>query len=143
MAEKPSFRTSFKSRRCLVPVSGYYEWKREGNRKQPYYYTVKGEPLFALAGLYAEWHDREGNELRSFAVITTEANALAAEVHDRMPVILGRGQEAAWLDGEASPDELRALLRPFNPERMDAWLVSARVNSSAQNDTGLTTRVKA
>jgi len=86
VAEKPAFRSSFRSKRCLVPVTGYYEWKKEGTKKQPYYYRLREQEAFALAGLSAEWHDAQGNELRSFAVITTAAIELAAEVHDRMPV---------------------------------------------------------
>ncbi len=139
-AEKPSFRASFKSRRCLVPASGYYEWKREGGKKQPYYFTVKGEDLFALAGLWAEWRDENGNALQSFTILTTEPNALAAGVHDRMPVILGREHEASWLDGNTAPKVILETLQPLDPERMEAWPVSARVNSPHHNDPVLIQR---
>jgi putative SOS response-associated peptidase YedK len=111
VAEKPSFREAYRKRRCLIPANGFYEWKAEGGRKQPYYvHPARGE-LFAFAGLWEQW-----NELQTCAVITTEANPAMAAVHERMPVIVPPAAYTAWLAGadgllRPCPDEVIALRR--------------------------------
>src|SRR5512138_124256 len=97
VAERPAFRTSMKDKRCLVPTTGFYEWKDTAKGKQPYLAKRKDETLFAMAGLYDRWKDHSGNEVLSFTIITTAANDLMAEIHDRMPVVLSRGDEELWL----------------------------------------------
>lgn len=116
--EKPAFRSSFKSKRVLVPVDSFYEWKKEGKHKEPYQYSLKDEDIFAFAGLSADWHDPNGNELQTFTIITTDANSLVRQVHDRMPVILNMKDESTWLDPETPIEQLKSLLKPFNSEKM-------------------------
>jgi putative SOS response-associated peptidase YedK len=130
VAEKPAFRRPFRSRRCLVPASGFFEWKREGTGKQPYFIHLTDEPLFAFAGLYDIWHDPQGQEVRSYTILTTDANDLMAPIHDRMPVILAREDEDDWLDPDIrEPERLLPLLRPYPARAMEAYPVSRAVNS--------------
>jgi putative SOS response-associated peptidase YedK len=111
--EKPSFRTPFRKQRALIPADGFYEWKREGSGKTPFALRLaSGEP-FAMAGLWDRWRAPDGVELLSFTILTTSANALVAGVHERMPVILSRDAEDSWLEPEAPPDALRALMAPY------------------------------
>jgi putative SOS response-associated peptidase YedK len=128
--EKPSFRSAFKRRRCLIPSDGFYEWKREEGGKQPYYIHMQDGRPFAFAGLWESWHD----ELRTCAIITTRANELVAGVHDRMPVILPRENYDAWLDPEADKEELVSLLRPYPGDDLETFPVSRFVNSPRNND---------
>ena len=124
---KPSFRESFQRRRCLIPADGFYEWKRTGRSKQPYYFQMNDEAPFAFAGIWDRWQ-RDGKLIVSCAIITTTANELLASVHDRMPVILPSSSHAAWLNAEAAPVELTALLSPFPAEEMKAHQVRDEVN---------------
>lgn len=110
-AEKPSFRSAFRSRRCVVPATGFFEWKGEPGRKQPYAITAGDQPLFAFAGLWERWKPREGDPVETFTILTTDANESVAAVHDRMPVILPAGSVQAWL--EAPPAQAQALLVPY------------------------------
>ena len=129
LAEKPSFRDAFKRRRCLVPADGFYEWQGGGDGKQPIRFTLKEGGLFALAGLWEQWRRPDGSELRTFTIITTEANDLVAPAHNRMPVILLPEYEALWLDQGAGPEVWSDLLRPYPPDRMAAYPVSKAVNT--------------
>ncbi len=132
---KPTFRGAFRHGRCLVPASGFYEWKAEGRRKQPFYIRPKGgEGLLVFAGLVSTWAGPEG-ELPTFAIVTTEANGLMADLHDRMPVILSPGDQAAWLDPENRHPE--ALLRPCPPEWLEAYPVGPAVGNPANDGPGL------
>ena len=137
VAEKNSFRSAFKSRRCLVPATGYYEWKREGLEKLPYFFRLKSADLFSFAGLYEHWHNAEGNLLSTYTVITTEPNRVAERVHDRMPVILPREAEETWLSQDSTADQLMGLLVPYPEEDMDAYQVSQQVNSPVNNGEAL------
>lgn len=130
--EKPSFKQSFKSRRCLVLADSFYEWKQDKD-KMPYRILLKNEEPFAMAGIWDKWKDAEGKELHSFSIITTEANELMKELHHRMPVILSRSDQKKWLESSDS-DFLVSLLRPFNSDEMQAYPVSKLVNSP-RNDT--------
>jgi putative SOS response-associated peptidase YedK len=132
--EKPSFRRAFRERRCLIPADGFYEWKRTNGSKQPYYIRMKEGRPFAFAGLWESWKDDGGPEIRSCAILTTAPNALAGEIHDRMPVILPAGSYDAWLDPEAEKEELVALLAPYPEAEMEAYPVSRFVNSPSNND---------
>lgn len=135
VASKPSFRAAFKRRRCLVLADGYYEWKREGKAKQPYYYRLQNERPFAFAGLWESWHKDAGDPLESVTVITTDANELAAKVHDRMPVILDEADYETWLDVEhCDKDQLQALLVPYDTPLMKAEPVSMHVNNARNDD---------
>jgi putative SOS response-associated peptidase YedK len=114
-AEKPSFRNAFKSRRCVIPATGFFEWKGEPGRKQPYAITAADQPLFAFAGLWESWRPREASEeggpVETFTILTTQANETVAAIHDRMPVILPAESVQAWLT--APPAQAQALLRPY------------------------------
>ena len=132
--EKPSFRRAFRERRCLIPADGFYEWKRMNGTKQPYYIRMREGRPFAFAGLWEGWKDDGGPEIRSCAILTTAPNALAGEIHDRMPVILPAGAYDAWLDPEAEKEELVALLAPYPEAEMEAYPVSRFVNSPSNND---------
>jgi len=151
VAEKPSFRDAFRKRRCLVPMDGFYEWMearpeprevagpargKPRGAKQPYAVSLaSGEPM-AVAGLWEGWKSAESGEwLRTFSVITTDANARQAVVHHRMPALLARADWPVWL-GEAEGDAL-ALLRPCPPDWLRFRAVSARVGKVAENDAGL------
>ena len=142
VAEKPMFRDAFKTRRCLIPASGYYEWRSEAGGKQPYYFTASdGSPL-TMAGLWDEWKDVEtGQPLRSCAMIITEANDFVSDYHDRMPVLLPPGQHEPWLTGRAGTE----ALRPAPDEYLEVWPVSRRVNGSRapSDDPTLIERVAA
>ena len=135
VAEKPSFRNSFKRRRCLVPADGFYEWKKPtgGGRKIPMRIVLKDKEPFAFAGLWDTWVNPEGEEVESFTIITTQANELLRRIHDRMPVILAEEQEATWLDQDADAQELLSMLKPF-PGEMEAYPVSTLVNSPSNDD---------
>ncbi len=135
VAEKPSFRDAFKRRRCLIPASGFYEWKSEGRTKQPYYFSLKsGEPM-AMAGLWESRTMPDGSVLRTTCIITTAANVLMAPVHDRMPVIISPENWRVWL---AEPAEaMERLVAPFPDTGMQAWPVSRRVSKTVDDDAGL------
>lgn len=136
LAEKPSFRTPYRKRRCLVLADGFYEWKVVPGQKskQPFHARLKSRAPFAMAGLWETWRPPEGEPLRSCTILTTSPNALMAEVHDRMPVILPPAAIPRWIDpAERSPQELADLLVPFDAGLMEAVPVSTRVNSPAHD----------
>ncbi len=133
VAESPAFRASFKGRRCLVPVSGFYEWQAiEGaKRKQPWYFTPASGSIMCFAGLWDEWHPPATPGIRTFTILTTGANDLLKPIHTRMPVVLSHDEWDRWLDPMAAPDSLQSLLRPCDPGSLHAARVSTRVNSVA------------
>ena len=128
LAEKPAFRTALARRRCLILADGFYEWRKEGQQKLPYYFQLADPRPFAFAGL---WTPSAGPGLPpTCTIITTAPNELLAEIHDRMPAILERADEDRWLDPRVTdPAVLLALLRPLPAERMEAYPVSALVSS--------------
>lgn len=131
--QKPSFREAFRSRRCLIVASGFYEWKKEGRVKIPYYIRRADGAPFAFAGLHESWRSPDGVEHGTCAIITTEPNALMKEIHTRMPVILPREHEESWLDTSLSAGEALSLLIPYGADEMEAYPVSAMVNSTENN----------
>jgi putative SOS response-associated peptidase YedK len=134
VAEKPSFREAFARRRCLVPVSGFYEWSRRGDRKRPFYFYMRDDEPFAVAGLWEQWEGESGT-LETCALLTTEANELLAPYHDRMPVILRPEDYDLWLDADVRcSDLLSPLLRPYTHGEMSAYAVSLLVNSPSHDD---------
>lgn len=141
VASKPSFRQAFRSKRCLVLADGFYEWQRTGKSKMPYRIALKtGEP-FAFAGIWSMGRDGQSRPWSTFAIITTEANSLVAQIHNRMPVILHPEDEATWLNPEATPAQAQACLRPFPAHLLRLTPVSPKVNSPAYNAPDLLQRV--
>ncbi len=136
VATKPSFRAAFKRRRCLIPADGFYEWKKTGGRtKQPFHIGMRDERPFAFAGLWEHWTGADGTAIESCTIITTEANDLLADVHDRMPVILTADDYTRWLDPKRDDkDELQSLLIPYPPDEMKAYPVGTIVNNP-RNET--------
>jgi len=134
VAEKPSYRTALRSRRCLVPANGFFEWRRVGATRTPFYIHMKDESLFAFAGLYDTWRDPNGVAVTTYTIITTEPNELVATIHDRMPVILHREDEDRWLDpGITDPGAVLPLLHPHPAEGMATYPISTTVNSPAHD----------
>lgn len=134
--DKPAFRSAFQKRRCVVPASGFYEWRKTGDAKQPLYVTREDEKPFAMAGLWEAWHDdtdQSAEPLHSCTILTTKPNALLKPIHDRMPVILPHEKVGAWLEGD-DPDALADLLAPADPSGWRAHLVSRHVNSPKNDD---------
>jgi len=132
ITEKPSYREAFKRRRCLIPTTGFYEWKRIGKSKEPFYIRMKDRQPFAMAGLWESWQPSEGAAVESCTIITTGPNEIMRPIHDRMAVIVAPENYATWLD-PATKDtgKLSGLLRPFDAQKMEAIPVSNYVNSAA------------
>jgi len=134
LAERPAYRTPFERFRCLIPADGFYEWQaRQGQSKQPFHITRSDGQLFAFAGLWSVWHRDEPDELRTCAIVTTGANERMATVHTRMPVILEREAEYAWLDPATPAATLHSLLRSLSAGQTQLRPVSTAVND-ARND---------
>ena len=137
VAEKPSFRTAFKRRRCLIVADGFYEWQRDAKGKQPHYFYLgdsevpEGRSPFGFAGLWEHWESSEGDTIDSCTILTTAANDLLRPIHDRMPVILQPQDYDLWLDPTVQkPERLQPLLRPLPAEIMGSYRVSSRMNSA-------------
>jgi putative SOS response-associated peptidase YedK len=132
LTEKPSFREAFRKRRCLIPTSGFYEWKKTGSgAKQPFYFYLKEKEVFGFAGLWEEWLDKEsGASVETFTIITTGANDVLKPIHDRMPVIIKAENYEEWLDlKNKDADKLEKFLAPYPADEMDSHAVSRAVNS--------------
>jgi putative SOS response-associated peptidase YedK len=135
LAEKPSFASLLKTKRCLIPASGFFEWKHDGARKIPFYIHVNDQPIFVFAGLYDEVCDPTGAILTTYTIITTEPNPLMATVHNRMPVILAQEHEELWLTGESpNAGQLKEMLAPYPAEKMAMHPVSSLVNTPSADD---------
>ena len=136
LAEKPSFRSAFRRRRCLVLADGFYEWKQEqnSNLKTPLYIQLKSKQPFSFAGLWENWNSPDGSQVYSCTIITTAANELIQTFHSRMPVILPEKSYSTWLSPqEFEPRQLEPLLLPYPASEMVAYPVSRRVNSPAND----------
>src|SRR6202050_4017674 len=132
---KPAFRDALKSRRCLIPADGFYEWVRTGKAKQPYCFEVNDGELFAFAGLWDRWKDPSGQWIKSCSILTTTPNAVTSTVHDRMPVILDPDNYDLWLDpGMTDMEAVSEMLKPFDARRMRCFPISTRVNHVANDD---------
>ena len=132
VAEKPSFRSAYESRRCLVPVDGFYEWRTEGGKKQPFRIGFREGKPFAFAGLWESWTVPEGlkdtgDTVETFTIVTTNANPKLVPIHHRMPVIVDPTDYELWLEGGS--DEANAVIKPFSQDDMAFYRVSTRVNN--------------
>ena len=145
LAEKPAFRHAFARRRCIIPADGFYEWQTlVGGKKRPMYIHARSGAPLAFAGLAEAWHDRSdatGRWLRSCTVITTDANATVAPIHDRMPAMLDARDWDLWLDRDVTESEaVASLLIPAPDDLLELWPVSTRVNSTRHDDPALIER---
>lgn len=137
VAEKPSFRSAYESRRCLVPVDGFYEWRTEGGKKQPFRIGFREGKPFAFAGLWESWTVPEGlkdtgDTVETFTIVTTNANPKLVPIHHRMPVIVDPTDYELWLEGGS--DEANAVIKPFSQDDMAFYRVSTRVNNARNDD---------
>lgn len=137
-ATKPSFRAAFKTRRCLIPADGFYEWAPAATGgKQPHFiHLASGAPM-ALAGLWEHWSAPAGEEVSTFTILTIDANERLAPIHDRMPVILPPETWSLWLNPTRTPAQVASLLRPYPSDSMRLWPVAKRIGSSRVDDAAL------
>jgi putative SOS response-associated peptidase YedK len=127
------FRSAFKKRRCLILADGYYEWKTSGKQKQPFYFRLKDEAPFTFAGLWETWHGEE-EPVETCAILTTDANDLTKEVHNRMPVMLTGDEALAWIDPKIDDmEKLKGLLQPFSSDKMTFYAVDPMVGNVRNN----------
>ena len=134
--EKPAFRNAMKRRRCLFPADGFYEWKREGGRKRPYFVRLKSGAPMAFAGLWESWMGPNGEEMETAAIVTTAASRSIAHIHDRMPVIVAPDAFDFWLDPNVDGEMAAAVIAPAPDESLEAYEVSSAVNRTA-NDSAV------
>ena len=129
--EKNSFKHSILTKRCIVIVSGFFEWQTFAKNKYPYYITLKEQPFFSLGGLYEHWTDKQTGVLHhTFSIITVEANPLMAKIHNskkRMPFIIPQEHEKDWLKNDLSESEIRQLMQPLNDSKMEAFTISKKI----------------
>lgn len=143
--EKPSFREPIMKKRCIIPSTGYFEWRHEGKKKIPYFIFLKDEPIFSMAGIYDSWLDKKTGEVKqTFSIITTDANPLTDYIHNtkhRMPAILSKEEENRWLDSSLSKTEIDSLLNPYEADKMDAYIVENDFINKASTDPSILQRV--
>lgn len=131
----PAFREAMKSRRCLIPADGFYEWVRTSTSKQPFCFEVGDGGLFAFAGVWERWRDPSGQWVKSCSILTTTPNAVTSAIHDRMPVILDPDSYALWLDpGKTDAQIVSELLKPYDAKSMRSYPVNMRINHVANDD---------
>ena len=138
---KPSFRGPVRHRRCIVPASGFYEWRREGSGKQPFFVGPVADEVFAFAGIWDHWEGKQGEVIESVVIITTSANELMQPIHDRMPVILEKEDVAGWIAPTTQLEKALALLKPCSSAMMEAYPVSSLVNSARHDGPECVARV--
>ncbi len=132
LLQKPSFRTPFKKQRCLVLTDGFYEWKKTSDRKIPHRISMRDNEPFAFAGIWEVWKTPDGEDIKTFSIITTEPNELMKPLHNRMPVIIKQENEEKWLQ-ELDISEAQKMLEPYPFEDLEAYPISTLVNSPRNN----------
>jgi putative SOS response-associated peptidase YedK len=143
IAEKPAFRAAMRYRRCLIPADGFYEWKRDGERKRPYYVHARSGAPLAFAGLWEAWTGPNGEEMETAAIVTTAANRTLLPIHDRMPVIIPEDAFDVWLDcADVDAQQAAALIVPASDDLLEAYEVSNAVNRTANDSPALIAPVK-
>jgi putative SOS response-associated peptidase YedK len=140
VGEKPAFRAAFRQRRCLIPASGFYEWRTVNRKKQPYFLHPRDGDFFTFAGLWETW-SKSGEHVESCTIVTTTANEIVRPFHERMPVILPREEWTNWLDAKQTEAALTPLLRPLPSEAMNVYPVDSRVNNVRNEGAACLTRV--
>jgi putative SOS response-associated peptidase YedK len=136
-ATRPAFREAFEKRRCVVPSDGFFEWDRSAGQRQPYWFHRKDGGPVLMAGLYESWQKQPGEWVRTFTILTTDANNVVARLHDRMPVVLDEKDADYWMFGTSDTTKLRALLKPAAESALVATAVSQRVNKVDNDDPGV------
>ncbi|WP_057938851.1 SOS response-associated peptidase [Algoriphagus resistens] len=135
--ELPSFRAAILKRRCIIPVSGFYEWRHYNKKTYPYYIYPKSEGYFRMGGIWEEWLDKESGEIkRTCSIITTAANPLMEQIHNtkkRMPLILDHDAAVKWLSNDIKKEEIRELMAPFDYESMDTHTISRLITSRSED----------
>lgn len=143
--EKLSFREPIMKKRCIVPSTGYFEWRHEGSKKIPYYIYLKDEEIFSMAGVYDTWLDKStGVEHTTFSIITTDTNPLTNYIHNtkhRMPAILSKENEEKWLESALSKADISALLKPYDAALMDAYVIGNDFIKKAPTDKTILERI--
>ncbi|WP_143961674.1 SOS response-associated peptidase [Litoribacter populi] len=138
ISEKASFKSAFQKRRCIIPADGFYEWKQLGKKsKSPYRFVLENEKPFAFAGIWEEYENEEGENKHTFLIITTEANNMVSDIHDRMPVILTQESEKIWLNPNTDSEQLKNCLLPFDQALMISYPVSPMVNQVGNDNPAL------
>jgi len=142
--EKPAFKKLLQTNRCIVPFDGFYEWKLYPDKhREPYRITIHKGEIFSVAGLWSSWLAPNGEEIKTFTLITQPPNRVMADIHDRMPAILLKENEVDWLDQNLSGNEALQLLLPYPDDDMQAYRVSDRINKVANNDADLIKEIAA
>lgn len=135
--EKRSFSTAIKNQRCLIPITGFFEWRDINKKKYPYHIQLKEEEIFCLAGIYDEWIDKQSGEiLNTFSIVTTEANPLMAKIHNlklRMRFILSKDKARNWLEPNLTESDIKELMKPLDENLMTAHTISKRITSRTEN----------
>lgn len=134
---KPAFRKPFQNNRCLIPANGFYEWSRATQPKKPYYFKLKNNKSFAFAGLCDSWKDENNMEINSYTIITTTANSLVGQIHNRMPVILAKENETVWLDHDTDLQTAYKLLQQYHSELMEGYQVNKEINNARVDNVDL------
>ncbi len=136
--EKSTYKATIKSKRCLIPLDGFYEWKKEGKNKIPFRIQTTDQEIFSCAGLWELWKSPEGTIIHSFTIITLPANRFMTQIHDRMPAILLPELEKIWLDDEAVHlSSIDDILLPYPDDRLKMYAVSPKINSVKNNEKSL------
>ncbi|HXY74388.1 MAG TPA: SOS response-associated peptidase [Dehalococcoidales bacterium] len=139
VCERPMFRHCMRAKRCLVLADGFFEWRHFNNKRYPYYIRLKNHEPFAFAGIWDQWADKESGEVvKTFSIITTEANSLLAEIHNtkkRMPVILPKDIEKTWLNNSLTLEDTTAMLKPYPADKMEAYTVDRSIARLGLNTT--------
>jgi putative SOS response-associated peptidase YedK len=134
--EKPSFRKSIATHRCLVPADGFFEWQTIGEKKIPWFIKTKDREIFSFGGIWEKWNSPDGDSLFTFSILTTDANVLMADIHNskkRMPLILRPDDEKSWLDSSLSGEAVQQLMVPFPESEMTAWTISRMITARGVN----------
>ena len=142
IAEKPMFKSLLNKRRCLIPTTGFYEWQKTKTDKIPFFIGLKNKDFFSFAGLYDVWKNHNGEEIKTYVIITCQPNNMMAPIHNRMPVIFSKDEENIWLNKSiVDVDSLVTLLNPLEDEKLIAYPISKRINNPENNDNLLTTSI--
>ena len=138
---KNAFKGSLESRRCIIPLDGFYEWQKKGSLKKPFRITRADKDIFSVAGLWDTWTTKENQIIETFTIITVKANQLVKNLHNRMPAILFEDEEKLWIEQGVKTSDALKLLKPYPPELMYAYPVSTKVNNVRNNSPELITEV--